>query len=106
MQNGDEKKPLLAICHLKLDFGTGNNAVRAVDDLSLTINPGETLCLVGESGCGKSVTALSIARLVPCPPAHYSGGKILLDGEDVLEMPNSRLREVRGRVVSYVFQEP
>jgi oligopeptide/dipeptide ABC transporter ATP-binding protein len=61
---------------------------------------------VGESGSGKSLTALSIARLVPCPPAHYAGGSIRLDGREVLTMSNRELRSIRGRVVSYVFQEP
>src|SRR6185436_13944263 len=67
---------------------------------------GETVCLVGESGCGKSVTALSIARLVPSPPANYVGGEILLSGRDVLKMSKSELRQIRGGVVSYIFQEP
>jgi oligopeptide/dipeptide ABC transporter ATP-binding protein len=99
-------QPLLAIKDLKLDFGVGAQAVRAVDEVSLTIAAGETVCLVGESGCGKSVTALSIARLVPTPPARYPGGEIFLNGEDVLRMSNARLRRIRGGVVSYVFQEP
>src|SRR5207249_826336 len=64
------------------------------------------VCLVGESGCGKSVTALSIARLVPSPPARYPGGEIFLNGQDVLRMSNAQLRQIRGGVVSYVFQEP
>jgi oligopeptide/dipeptide ABC transporter ATP-binding protein len=98
--------PLLEIKNLKLDFGSGNASVRAVDDLSLRIEPGETVCLVGESGCGKSVTALSIARLLPSPPVRYTGGEILLNGQDVLKMSKAELREIRGGVVSYVFQEP
>src|SRR6266498_2038258 len=98
--------PVLEIKNLKLDFGFNNDALRAVDDLSLTIGAGETVCVVGESGCGKSVTALSIARLVPSPPAKYVGGEILLNGRDVLKMPKRELREIRGGVVSYVFQEP
>src|SRR3954471_11316667 len=77
---------LLEIKNLKLEFGSGSRSVRAVDDVSFTIKAGETLCLVGESGCGKSVTALSIARLVPSPPARYVGGEILLNGRDVLRM--------------------
>jgi oligopeptide/dipeptide ABC transporter ATP-binding protein len=77
-----------------------------VDDVSLTIKAGETLCLVGESGCGKSVTALSIARLVPTPPARYAGGEILLNGRDVLKMSKRELRDIRGGKVSYVFQDP
>jgi len=94
--------PLLEIRNLKLEFGN----FRAVDDLSLTIGAGETVCLVGESGCGKSVTALSVARLAPAPPARYVGGEILLNGEDVLRMSNPQLREIRGGVVSYIFQDP
>jgi peptide/nickel transport system ATP-binding protein/oligopeptide transport system ATP-binding protein len=98
--------PLLEIKNLKMDFGTGADALRAVDGVSLTIGAGETVCLVGESGCGKTVTALSIARLVPTPPANYVGGEILLNGRDVLKMSNGELRQIRGGVVSYVFQEP
>ena len=98
--------PLLEIKNLKLDFGKNADALRAVDGVSLTIGAGETVCLVGESGCGKTVTALSIARLVPTPPANYVGGEILLNGQDVLKMPNGELRAIRGGVVSYVFQEP
>ena len=98
--------PLLEIKNLQLEFGTGPDAVRAVDGVSLTIAEGETLCLVGESGCGKSVSALSIARLVPTPPARYVGGEILLNGRDVLTMDKRELRSIRGGVVSYVFQEP
>jgi len=97
---------LLEIKNLQLDFGTGRDAARAVDGLSLTIAPGETLGLVGESGCGKSVTAQSIARLVPTPPARYAGGEILLNGCDVLKMTPRELRDIRGGVVSYIFQEP
>jgi len=97
---------LLDIRNLKLDFGTGADVMRAVDGISFTIGAGETVCLVGESGCGKTVTALSIARLVPAPPANYVGGEILLNGRDVLKMSNGELRSIRGGVVSYVFQEP
>src|SRR2546427_1838380 len=97
---------LLEIKNLKLEFGSGNAAVRVVDDISLSIDAGETVCLVGESGCGKSVTALSIARLLPSPPARYAGGEVLLNGRDVLKMSKAELRQIRGGVVSYVFQEP
>ena len=98
--------PLLDIQDLHLEFGKGADAVRAVDGLSLTISEGETVCLVGESGCGKSVTALSITRLVPSPPARYTCGRILIDGQDVLQMEKSKLRNIRGKLVSYIFQEP
>ena len=97
---------LLEIKNLKLDFGSGAGAARAIDGVSLIIAEGETLCVVGESGCGKSVTAQSIARLVPTPPAHYVGGEILLNGRDTLKMSNRELCDIRGGVVSYVFQEP
>ena len=97
---------LLEIKNLQLEFGSGEKAARVVNGVSLSIKAGETVCLVGESGCGKSVTALSIARLVPQPPANYVGGEILLNGRDVLKMPKRELREIRGGVVSYVFQEP
>ena len=97
--------PLLEINNLQIDFGRGLNALRAVDGVSLALEPGKTLCVVGESGSGKSVTALSIARLLATPPAVYAGGEILLDGRDVLRMPSAELRQIRGGVVSYVFQE-
>ncbi len=98
--------PLLEIRNLQLGFGRGAGALRALDGVSLTLEAGETLCLVGESGSGKSVTALSVARLVPVPPARYAGGEVLLEGRDVLKMSAKELREIRGGVVSYVFQEP
>lgn len=99
-------KSLLEISNLTIEFGRGKEAVRAVEDVSLTLREGETLCLVGESGSGKTVTALSIARLVPSPPGHYAGGRILLDGADVLSMSPAELCAVRGGLVGYVFQEP
>src|SRR5215212_8693784 len=97
--------PLLEIKDLKLDFLSGDAALRAVDGVSLSIDAGETVCLVGESGCGKSVTALSIGRLVPTPPARYVGGAILIEGRDVLQMSPRQLSRIRGAVVGYVFQE-
>src|SRR2546425_1190237 len=97
---------LLEIKNLKIDFLSGDASLRAVDNVSLSLKAGETVCLVGESGCGKSVTALSIARLVPTPPARYVGGEICLNGRDVLKMSKAELCDIRGGVVSYVFQEP
>lgn len=94
--------PLLEIQDLQIDF----DKTRAVDRVSLSIAEGETLCLVGESGCGKSVTALSIGRLLATPPARYTGGRVLLQDRDVLAMSPSELRSIRGGVVSYIFQEP
>jgi ABC-type dipeptide/oligopeptide/nickel transport system ATPase component len=97
---------LLEIKNLQLDFVNSEGSARAVDGISLTLAAGETVCLVGESGCGKSVTAQSIARLVPTPPARYAAGEILLNGRDVLKMSPDELLTNRGGVVSYVFQEP
>jgi oligopeptide transport system ATP-binding protein len=97
---------LLNINNLQLDFGDGANVLTAVDGVSLSVRAGETVCLVGESGSGKTVTALSIARLLPTPPARYPQGEILLEGRDVLKMTQTELRSIRGGVVSYVFQEP
>ena len=97
---------LLEIKNLQLDFVTAEGTARAVDGVSFGIAAGETLCLVGESGCGKSVTAQSITRLVPAPPARYASGEILLNGRDTLKMSQRELQSIRGGVVSYIFQEP
>src|SRR5215203_1753857 len=97
---------LLEIKNLKLDFISAQQRLRAVDDVSLSVESGETVCLVGESGSGKSVTALSIGRLLPTPPAEYVGGEIWLDGHQTLRLAGSELRRIRGGIVSYVFQEP
>jgi oligopeptide/dipeptide ABC transporter ATP-binding protein len=97
---------LLEIKNLQLDFRSDGRSFRAVDGVSLSIGDGETVCLVGESGSGKSVTALSIGRLLPTPPAYYVAGEILLDGRDVLKASKREMRALRGRGVSYIFQEP
>jgi len=97
---------LLEIHDLQIDFASAGRRLRAVDGVSFSIAAGETFCLAGESGCGKSATALSIARLLPEPPAHYAGGTILLDDVDVLRATPRRLRGIRGGVAGYVFQEP
>ena len=97
---------LLDVRELRVSFFTDDGEVRAVDGVSFSIQRGETLALVGESGCGKSVTALALAKLVASPPGVYRGGKILLDGEDVLAMNGDQLRAIRGARISYIFQEP
>lgn len=97
---------LLEILDLAVEFGSGPTAVCAVDGVSLRVAEGQTVCLVGESGSGKSVTGLSIARLLPSPPAHWVGGEILLAGRAIRHLPERELRAIRGRVVAYIFQEP
>ncbi len=104
--SASSRVPLLEIRNLKVAFGATHTPLRAVDDVSFSIEEGEAVCVVGESGCGKSVTALSVARLVPSPPARYVGGQILLKGEDVLTMSSAELRRIRGGIVSYIFQDP
>jgi oligopeptide/dipeptide ABC transporter ATP-binding protein len=97
---------LVTVENLQVQFFGGAHPVRAVDGVSFDIAEGETVALVGESGCGKSVTALALARLVPQPPGRYAGGRISFGGRDVLAMDEATLRQLRGRAISYVFQEP
>lgn len=96
---------VLEVRNLKTSFFTGNGVVKAVDDVSFRVGRGETLGLVGESGCGKSVTAMSIARLVS-PPGRVVSGQILLNGRDLLTLTETEMRHVRGSQISMVFQEP
>ncbi|WP_425059298.1 Dipeptide transport ATP-binding protein DppD [Sporomusa carbonis] len=98
-------QPLLAINHLKTHFYIGKRVVKAVDDVSIAVKPGEMLALVGESGCGKSVTAMSVMRLVPEPPARLSG-EIMFQGWDILKMTGPEVRDIRGKEISMIFQEP
>jgi oligopeptide/dipeptide ABC transporter ATP-binding protein len=97
---------LLEIRNLKTYFNVRGGVLKAVDDVSLTIKAGETLGLVGESACGKSVTASSIMRLVPIPPGYIAGGEIIFDGVDILKLSASAMRKVRGSMISMIFQEP
>jgi ABC-type dipeptide/oligopeptide/nickel transport system ATPase component len=97
---------LLQVNDLKVWFGSPNDPIRAVDGVTFSVREGATVALVGESGCGKSVTAMSLAKLVPSPAGFYAGGEILFDGHDVLKMTDSQLTDLRGRLISYVFQEP
>ncbi len=97
---------LLKIERLQTHFFTEAGTVRAVDGVSLLVRKGETLGIVGESGCGKSVTALSILRLIPTPPGKIVGGNIYLDGRDLLKLPEDEMRKVRGASISMIFQEP
>jgi len=97
---------LLSIEHLSVEFETDRGVVRAVNGVSLSVAAGETLGLVGESGCGKSVTGLSILRLLPSPPGRITGGRIAFEGEDVLAASMPRMREIRGAAISMIFQDP
>jgi peptide/nickel transport system ATP-binding protein len=99
-------EPVLEVNALKTYFFTRSGAVKAVDGVSFALLRGETLAIVGESGCGKSVTALSLMRLIPDPPGRIVGGSISLDGVDVLALNDDELRAMRGRDISMIFQEP
>jgi len=98
--------PVLDVRGLSTVFFTRNGLIRAVDDLSFTVNRGEVLAIVGESGCGKSISALSIMRLVPSPPGRIVGGEVRLDGTDLLALDEAAMRDVRGNKISMIFQEP
>ncbi len=97
---------LLRVEDLKTYFYTHEGVVKAVDGVSFSINKGETLGLVGESGCGKSVTALSIMRLIQTPPGKIVSGKIFLEGTNLLELSEKEMRNIRGCKISMIFQEP
>src|SRR5256885_15448919 len=97
---------LLEVNNLKTCFFTRSGVVKAVDDVSFTMKPSETLGVVGESGCGKSVTALSVIRLIASPPGKIVGGEINFNGEDVLEKNQEELTELRGSRISMIFQDP
>src|SRR5437016_6406310 len=99
-------QPLLEVADLKTWFFTRDGVVRAVDGVSVYVMPGETLAIVGESGCGKSVTALSVLRLVPSPPGRIVSGAIRLAGRDLLGLSEAEMRDVRGNDISMIFQEP
>ena len=96
----------LEVNHLTVQFDTEAGPLTAVNDVSFSIRRGEVLGLVGESGCGKSVTAMSLLRLIPRPPGRFTSGEILYNGRDLLTMPIRELRAIRGREISMIFQEP
>jgi peptide/nickel transport system permease protein len=97
---------LLSIEHLAVEFTTARGEARVVDDVSLSIRPGETVGLVGESGSGKTVTSLSVMRLVPSPPGQIVDGNIFFDGQDLLALNFKQMRELRGSKISMIFQDP
>ena len=102
----DMEKPLIEIRDLHTQFFTDEGLARAVDGVSYTVGRGETLGVVGESGCGKSVTALSILRLIPDPPGKIVDGQILFEDTNLLELPPAAMRRIRGNDISMIFQEP
>ena len=102
----DAGAPLLEVEGLEVEFGTRNGVARVLDGIALSLQAGRTLGIVGESGCGKSMTALSIMRLVPVPPGRIGAGSVRLKGEDLLQVTEKRMREVRGKDISMIFQEP
>jgi oligopeptide/dipeptide ABC transporter ATP-binding protein len=97
---------LLEVRDLRTHFAVEGGEFRAVDGVSFTLEAGRTLGIVGESGCGKSVTSLSIMRLVPEPPGRIAGGEILFDGDDLLKLPADAMRDLRGNEIAMIFQEP
>ena len=99
-------EPILEIADLQTWFFTRDGVVRAVDGVSFHVIPGETLAIVGESGCGKSVTALSVLRLIPSPPGRIVSGSIRFAGRDLLGLSEAEMRQVRGNEISMIFQEP
>ena len=99
-------RDLLDVEDLKTYFFTRDGVVRAVDGVSFSVRRGETLCIVGESGCGKSVTSLSILRLIASPPGRTVGGRVVFEGRDLLELSNAEMRKIRGDAISMIFQEP
>ncbi|MFW6062039.1 MAG: ABC transporter ATP-binding protein [Planctomycetota bacterium] len=105
-QPTDNHHPLLTVSDLRTHFFTEDGVVKAVDGVNFRVRRGETFALVGESGCGKSVTASSILKLIPTPPGRIVSGEIRLEGENLLPYGERRMRNIRGRRISMIFQEP
>jgi oligopeptide/dipeptide ABC transporter ATP-binding protein len=99
-------EPLLAVDDLRVHLFTSRGVVRAVDGVGFLLHAGRSLGIVGESGCGKTMTALALMRLIPSPPARIVSGRILLDGEDVTALDEPRLRELRGDAMAMIYQDP
>src|SRR6202171_1406798 len=106
MSEAPAEATVLDVKGLQTVFFTSSGLFKAVDDVSFSVRRGETLAIVGESGCGKSVTALSIMRLVPDPPGRVVGGSVTLEGTELLGLDEAAMRAVRGNRISMIFQEP
>jgi oligopeptide transport system ATP-binding protein len=106
MQQTTTRRPLLAVNNLRTQFFTHDGVVNAVNGVSFTLNEGEALGLVGESGCGKSVSALSMMRLIPNPPGRIVAGEVLFEGRDLLRLKEDEMRAVRGNDIAMIFQDP
>jgi peptide/nickel transport system ATP-binding protein len=106
MSDNQTEETVLDVKNLQTVFFTNSGLFKAVDDVSFSVRRGETLAIVGESGCGKSVTALSVMRLVPDPPGRIVGGSIVLEGTDLLGLDDAEMRAIRGNRISMIFQEP
>ena len=98
--------PLLDVKDLRTQFFTQDGVVRAVNGVSFHVNQGETLGIVGESGCGKSVSVLSVMRLIPQPPGRIVGGEVIFDGRTLLDLSDDEIRQVRGNQIAMIFQDP
>jgi oligopeptide transport system ATP-binding protein len=98
--------PLLQVKDLRTYFYTEEGLVKAVDGVTYDVQEGETLALVGESGCGKSISALSLLRLIPIPPGRIVSGEVLFEGNDLLKLNEDEIRKIRGNRIAMVFQEP
>src|SRR5512137_2782963 len=97
---------MLSVEDLNVYFFSDERVARAVDGVSYEVWKGETVCLVGESGCGKTVSALAIMRILPMPPGRIMGGKILFDGQNLLDLDEEKMQKIRGRRIAMIFQEP
>ena len=106
IQAASTNKPILKVRDLSVSFATENGPAKVIEDVSFSVEHGRTLGLVGESGCGKSVTAMSIIRLLPSPPSRVESGRIFFNGDDMLELDDAEMRSIRGNRIGMIFQEP
>src|SRR5687767_2395580 len=101
-----DQQPVLRVKDLAVEFATYGGTVQAVRGVSFDVYPGEVLAIVGESGCGKSVTCQTLMGLIPCPPGRVTAGTAVLDGRDILKLPPRELEALRGAEMSMIFQDP